>query len=615
MRKCAVVIGVNKTGGLPVLSAAASGAREFADWAKGQGFEVALMTDDGGIPVTLSEVKRAVFRFVQAQTFGQMVIYFSGHGILRGPDYELWLLSDAPEDPNEAVNVSGSIHHARNAGIPHMVVISDACRTRPDTAQLSQIQGGVIFPNADPRKPRPEVDIFYATLPGDPALEALIDDAKKYCGILTQCLLEGLRAIKPTLVEDFGPLADPRWVIPSWRMKTYLESAVPEAVSHIQLQLEQDPEIRVESHPPRYLATVAPVYTEVTPSGQTTRAPSPPPSRPASLGRAIDSLKSERFLHQAQHGLGLQTPGGALLESVDATARRRVEVVAAMDRVKAARGRPRFETGTGFTILGSDIAGIFSAPGLKCEDFMEAGLQNIRVHSNLDRPWQNSVLVLLPGGKSIPLLNIPDYIGTVVIEDGTVVAINYTPSAQTLKYLDEYLPVEQELEDRRSFAAVAARHGKFREESPDMANASGRYLRMLKSIDPTLGIFAAYAFLQAGNIDEADSVYRYMMDDLHVVPFDVALAANRLKVHQPNAELVAAGDSAPNGSSKAEAEHPMGPFCPVLTQGWAYLEPWKDQLPTAVHQVATMLVPGLFTMFAPEAIDILRQAFLRGEIA
>jgi len=70
------------------------------------------------------------------------------------------------------VNVPGSIWLARNVGIPHVVVISDACRSRPNTSRLSQVQGGVIFPNESPRTPRPAVDVFYAALPGDPHLRS-----------------------------------------------------------------------------------------------------------------------------------------------------------------------------------------------------------------------------------------------------------------------------------------------------------------------------------------------------------------------------------------------------------------------------------------------------------
>ena len=131
-KKAAVVIGVDKTGDLPVLKAAAKGAEKFAAWACGQGYEVALITDNAGTPVTVAQIYTAVAKVVEAQTYSQLLIFFSGHGILKAPDCELWLLSGSPDNPNEAVNVSGSIWAARNSGILYLVFVSDACRSSTD---------------------------------------------------------------------------------------------------------------------------------------------------------------------------------------------------------------------------------------------------------------------------------------------------------------------------------------------------------------------------------------------------------------------------------------------------------------------------------------------------
>ncbi|MFN7929352.1 MAG: caspase family protein [Blastocatellia bacterium] len=83
MKRCAVVIGVNKTGDLPVLNAAASGADDFAKWATQQGIVVTLLTDANSGSVTLSDIKKAIRAYVQQRTFDQLIVFFSGHGILR----------------------------------------------------------------------------------------------------------------------------------------------------------------------------------------------------------------------------------------------------------------------------------------------------------------------------------------------------------------------------------------------------------------------------------------------------------------------------------------------------------------------------------------------------
>ena len=51
-----------------------------------------------------------------------------------------------------------------------------------------------------------------------------------------------------------------------------------------------------------------------------------------------------------------------------------------------------------------------------------------------------------------------------------------------------------------------------------------------KSFDPTLGLYAAYAYAQSGNYPEVLSVFRYMRRDPAPVLFDVAmLAAQRAR--------------------------------------------------------------------------------------
>jgi hypothetical protein len=53
--RAAVVIGVNKTGNLPVLRAGTSGAWQFARWLAKEGFDVSVFVDDKK-PVTVDKI-------------------------------------------------------------------------------------------------------------------------------------------------------------------------------------------------------------------------------------------------------------------------------------------------------------------------------------------------------------------------------------------------------------------------------------------------------------------------------------------------------------------------------------------------------------------------------
>ena len=109
MERAAVLIGVDATGQLPRLHDAAAGARRMEQWALAQGLErdmVHVVTDEGG-PVDVAAIKRAVRAVVEPGTVSQLLVYFAGHGINLGMS-EYWLLSDAPADPDAAVNLRGA---------------------------------------------------------------------------------------------------------------------------------------------------------------------------------------------------------------------------------------------------------------------------------------------------------------------------------------------------------------------------------------------------------------------------------------------------------------------------------------------------------------------------
>ena len=67
MSRATVLIGVNRTGGLPVLNDAASGARSMERWALSQGIpprRVLVFTDEQG-PVEIGDIKRAIRSLVE----------------------------------------------------------------------------------------------------------------------------------------------------------------------------------------------------------------------------------------------------------------------------------------------------------------------------------------------------------------------------------------------------------------------------------------------------------------------------------------------------------------------------------------------------------------------
>lgn len=160
--------------------------------------------------------------------------------------------------------------------------------------------------------------------------------------------------------------------------------------------------------------------------------------------------------------------------------------------------------------------------------------------------------------------------------------MNYTPAPGSRNY-PEYVAVADELEARRAAAAVDALNGTFSvESSGDTALAD--YVRFLKRVDPTLGIYACYAYARAGKFDEIADIYRIMSSEPETVPFDVAMLAAR-----------SGGATFPSAA----------PGMPLLTQGWMMLGRFQQSLPPALAQAREFLEPSLWATFSDAGMRIL----------
>ncbi len=580
VRRACIAIGVDEVldaANLPRLSAAASGARTFAKWASSpeQQFESFCFTDETG-PLSISVIKEKIRSITKSGSYSQLVVYFAGHGILKSWDTEVWLLSDAATDPNEAVNLTGSVSLARQSGIPHVIFISDACRSLASDVRLAQITGSPVFPIHPVTSQRPEIDTFYATLPGDPSYEVPApQSAADYRGIFTECLLYGLEGPDQSVCEMVGEQDQQRWVVSSRSLKPWLEREVPQQLQGVSIALNQVPELRVESQHPKYLAML----------------PAPPPRPPLSFGNpsprsASSTEKALRGL-AGQHGLAeFFAPQVEILSVPPPVAEERETAfreTAFNDDVRllaSLQGRQSFETQTGFTVVGARISMAF-LEGVPdgCDVFEENGAMHVRVRI---AESQGSVIIGFTDGRGTCLAALPGYIGTVMVVDGSVVNVSYTPARNSPRWHD-YEHQRDEVEKRRSFVAVAARSGILR-LTRDRAASFGDYVRQLKVLDPTLGIYAAYAYSQAGMIDEVESVFEWMALDHQVpVPFDIALLANRL--------------TDPRGARIAGST-------PMMTQGWALLHEGLS-LDPRILQTSNYTLPSLWTTLSAEGVAFL----------
>ena len=489
-----------------------------------------------------------------------LLIYFAGHGVLLAPECEYWLLPSADRNPNEAVNLLGSVEAARNSGIEHIIFISDACRSRAAADWQTGIKGTVIFPSQSARPPRPAIDRLFAALPGNPALELDVGvAATAYDGIFTECLLDVLHAGVAETIDEFDSPPPPVKVIQCFRAGEHLQTEVPRRLAAADPRLNQTPDFIAESHRPKYLIRVGPGS-----SGFGLAAPpTPPQPNPTPLAQKAAAYNLQQYFER---------PGGSL--PVAPLGFQASPFSAEVDRIQNARGRATFETRVGFTVLGIPVARVATTG--PHDVFDTNGDWHIRLYDEQARTG----LVQFADGSGVALPVLPGFVGTVLVQNDEIVSIAYAPALGTLRYFGYDI---QEVDKRRAFASAAMSRGYFRVDSSNAQRFAG-YVRELKGFDPILGLFATYAYSQAGIQDQVADVYQYMaLEDVPML-FDVAMLAKKW-------------------------DKQVAPFCPLLRQSWAIGAAQAMPLLPSVEAVTPYLQPGLWTKFNQTGMDLLFAAF------
>jgi hypothetical protein len=333
-RRAAVVIGVDRPKQLTPLQSAADGAARVEAWLKGEGFDVICLTDKAA-PVQADDVKKAIKTYVtNPPRYSMLVVYFSGHGYWSRLG-DVWLLSHAPEDTGEAINVGGAMLLAGYSGIPNVVFISDACRSAADTRSGILVEGVAAFPNYGDIEQPSKVDCFRATTASLSAYEGQISGSPQ--SVLTAAWMAAYQDPEPSMVRSLDVGNTKIWVVPNRRLEEYLQRKVDDLLAAIDPNLSQRIEASVPSSDEIYIARAQRVPQLAAPlpppRGRRCRAASgaSPPShrRPLLCRSRRDRPRAVSRAAQARRELPRRTPA--------ATRPRRSSVRCQTDRSPAAQ--------------------------------------------------------------------------------------------------------------------------------------------------------------------------------------------------------------------------------------------------------------------------------------
>ncbi|TIS80100.1 MAG: caspase family protein [Mesorhizobium sp.] len=565
----AIVIGVDRIDGLATLSASKD-ADKVAAWLGGEGFKVEKLTDANGGKVSVDDVFDATSKFVTPGTFHVLVIYFAGHGFATGFT-EWWMLTGAPINPNRAVNFFESQTLAQTCGIPTVVIVSDACRSLPTNAQLSRVKGGPIFPNTADFLDQGQVDTLKACAFAAPSYEAaLVDRIAQKGGIFTETLMDAFRAPwdKMTTTLSNGDV-----VVKNSSLKEYLKAETNRRVQEvIGLTKSQIPDINAfaDIHLSRVL--------------QPTRTP-PAPS--TSIPVSFQSVANVA-LNEAGLTISDSPPLSSSLSNAIKNSGAYRDFDTLKTQISSSAFPSSFETQTGLSVSGIDVVDIITHPSVQSEKLIIGfSIQNIRVDFAGRYRVCDCLIQFADGNLSVfPVIN--GFITNVFYGEVGVDSVTFVPSSNSSRWF-EYGDNKDRIDNLHAIVASASALGGFRIEGDASTRAKNAaqiadQIRLMKSLDPTLGIYAAYAYAQAGLPESVRSVASFMRDDLGFDFFDLAMLDRRRDV----------GGAIPTAF----------PFWPMLTQGWEYLRPYDIASPHDIAELKPFLIPSLWTTLSGEAKSI-----------
>jgi hypothetical protein len=596
-KTAAVIIGVDKTGGLDPLRSAARGAREVAKWLTSEGFDVECLTDGPGSPVTAGGVSTAIAKFAtKPATYDLLVVYFSGHGQWH-TRADHWLLSGAPQSTAEAVNLDGAMYTARKSGIPNVVFISDACRTIPRSDVDSLVIGVDAFPN-NGMPPATKIDYFKATTDARPAWEIPIKGNDQ--SVLTYAILSAFENPEPQIVKQLAADGQTIQVVPNRLLESVLQARVDAILDGVAGNPTQDIETSVPSADDVYIARVRP---KAAPAGP---PPAPPPlpgapSHPRNGGGGGGGESTPS--HAARRRPVRKVPGRAAADAISQTLRGTLGSMAPAGvnpaEINARIPNPaadHFETETGIIVRGARVVDAAISPGTGSHCQVRNTANDPRGDAVQIGPGVPalSVVVVIEGGRSVVLPALRGYIAHALFDEDGLANVSYVPSSNNWRWSD-YKALRDDVDRLRALVGLAVERNTFRVRSDRDAGDLAQRIRVVKALDPTLGLYAAYAFAQAGLDARVRDVGGFMRVDLAADLFDVAMLSG-FGEHPPLDGI------------------PFVPFCPMLTQGWNLLRAYGVTLPDVLTEPSRFLCNSLWSTFTRRGTPLVLKAIKSGAL-
>lgn len=274
LRKAMIVIAVSKyAGAYNDLPGTLTSAKRIADWARqpgpGREYNVLEITDALDKPVTVQRLREEIEPFLESQIIDRLVVYFAGHGIVRGVAEQFWLLTNAADDGREGVNMVAfkngltrqgiGVHHPDLAQ-GQLCFLIDACRSTASSA-LDFVGDPIVTAGGNLQKL--QIDMFFATMLGSEAYQPKATAARPAYCLFSDILCNALEGRVPEVIEtQYHPFCP---VIDNGLLADYLDAEVPKRAAKLNEIMQPDNNTRIRRNHNYYDLLTPPSVTDPTP--------------------------------------------------------------------------------------------------------------------------------------------------------------------------------------------------------------------------------------------------------------------------------------------------------------------------------------------------------------
>jgi len=607
------------------LSGALNGAKLIHEWARALDYESTLITDAES-PVTITKLREQLEealwpstvdpagRRAPPPTTDRLIVYFAGHGLLRGAEEALWLLSDW--ERGRAVGMEALRKALHRYPITHLAIISDACLSLPADMNQAELEPDpVLYRGPTPRSP-PWYDRFVATQEGTTTFMVPGNDPEDDRCVFSGVLLEGLWGLNEAAFSKRQPDA-----VTGNSLSVFLKTEV-QRVSAIY----SDPRV------PSVGATFPEgedIYFERNPRLQRPAFPQWP-DKTVLLGMGVGRPRSD-VTDELAFPVG---PSGAseIKLAGDDKPILIQEWIASGDLLAMPRRHKKrlrtfpdlshqldtplpkgFPFGPGLAAFGAAVRAIWHAPKIAFTQYGQSPWWTVQLSVTPDHwmPQPAPVLIEFADGRFVATVVSHDMI-TRVARDGHGASAILMPelagSGQTRLARQAMLAMEQ-----------GALHA---EKAVNLAVL----LRQYKHADPVLGVISAYLYDTMGDVESIRRMAYYYLSRGQSIPYDIALLG-LLHGWERNGQLWASVPPVPERKPRNALEAKrdwthvatpgidgyVGGNWPWMRQGWVFLEDPTDEESTLIAPELLNAMPyltsGRFATFERRGAIILAHRF------